>query len=414
MLNGKVIVLGVTGGIAAYKAAALCSKLTQKGADVHVIMTASAKQFITELTLQSLTKNPVYSDTFDEREPSVVSHIHLADMADLVLVAPATANIIAKMAHGLADDMLTTTLLATTAPIMISPAMNVHMYTHPAVVANMETLVSRGVGMIEPGEGLLACGYVGKGRMEEPETIIEVVERFFQQQEAERTLDIEAPTEGPLAGKKVVVTAGGTIERIDPVRYITNDSSGKMGFAIAKAAKEMGADVHLIAAHTDMAPPEGIRTEKVESAQDMHDAVMRVFDDSDIVVKAAAVADYRPVKAAATKLKKLGETMTLELVKTTDILESLGKRKTSQFLIGFAAETDQVEAYATDKLRRKNCDLIVANDVTKAGAGFGTDTNTVQIFDAGGLVFELPLMTKEDVARRLLALAAERMPKEGI
>lgn len=414
MLNGKVIVLGVTGGIAAYKAAALCSKLTQKGADVHVIMTASAKQFITELTLQSLTKNPVYSDTFDEREPSVVSHIHLADLADLVLVAPATANIIAKMAHGLADDMLTTTLLATTAPVMISPAMNVHMYTHPAVVANMETLVSRGVGMIEPGEGLLACGYVGKGRMEEPETIIEVVERFFKQQEAEGALSTEAAPEGPLAGKKVVVTAGGTIERIDPVRYITNDSSGKMGFAIAKTAKEMGADVHLIAGHTDMAPPEGIRTEKVESAQDMYDAVMRVFDDSDIVVKAAAVADYRPVKAAATKLKKLGETMTLELVKTADILETLGKRKTSQFLIGFAAETDQVEAYATDKLRRKNCDLIVANDVTKAGAGFGTDTNAVQIFDAGGLVLELPLMTKEDVARRLLTLANERMPKEGI
>lgn len=413
MLNGKVIVLGVTGGIAAYKAAALCSKLTQKGADVHVIMTASAKQFITELTLQSLTKNPVYSDTFDEREPSVVSHIHLADMADLVLVAPATANIIAKMAHGLADDMLSTTLLATTAPVMISPAMNVHMYTHPAVVANMETLVSRGVGMIEPGEGLLACGYVGKGRMEEPETIIEVVERYFQKQEDERDLATEPGPDRPLTGKKVVVTAGGTIERIDPVRYITNDSSGKMGFAIAKAAKEMGADVHLIAGHTDMAPPEGIRTEKVESAQDMYDAVMRVFDDSNIVVKAAAVADYRPLKAAATKLKKLGETMTLELVKTADILETLGKRKTSQFLIGFAAETDQVEVYATDKLRRKNCDLIVANDVTKAGAGFGTDTNVVQIFDAGGLVLELPLMTKEDVARRLLTLAAERM-KEGI
>ncbi|UNK20244.1 bifunctional phosphopantothenoylcysteine decarboxylase/phosphopantothenate--cysteine ligase CoaBC [Paenibacillus sp. N3/727] len=411
MLNGKVIVLGVTGGIAAYKAAMLCSRLVQKGADVHVIMTSSAKQFITELTLQSLTKNPVYSDTFDERDPSVVSHIHLADLADLVLVAPATANVIGKMANGLADDMLTTTLLATTAPVMISPAMNVHMYTHPAVVANMETLVSRGVSMIEPGEGLLACGYVGKGRMEEPERIVEVVERFFKQQEMDPVLSGKDKVEGILSGKKVVVTAGGTIERIDPVRYITNDSSGKMGFAIAKAAKEMGADVHLIAAHTDVSLPEGVKAERVESAQDMYEAVMREFDDSDLIVKAAAVADYRPMKAASSKLKKQGETMTLELVKTTDILETMGKSKKSQFLIGFAAETNLVEQYAMDKLRRKNCDLIVANDVTKSGVGFGTDTNSVQIFDSEGLALHLPLMSKEDVARRLLTLAAERMAK---
>lgn len=411
MLNGKVIVLGVTGGIAAYKAAMLCSRLVQKGADVHVIMTESAKQFITELTLQSLTKNPVYSDTFDERDPSVVSHIHLADLADLVLVAPATANVIAKMAHGLADDMLTTTLLATTAPVMISPAMNVHMYTHPAVVANMETLVSRGVSMIEPGEGLLACGYVGKGRMEEPDTIVEVVERFFEQQEMDRAGTMDEKLPGLLTGKKVVVTAGGTIERIDPVRYITNDSSGKMGFAIAKVAKEMGADVHLVAAHTDIPLPEGVKAERVESAQDMYDAVMREFDDSDLIIKAAAVADYRPMNVASSKLKKQGDTMLLELVKTTDILESLGKCKQSQFLVGFAAETDSVEQYAMDKLRRKNCDLIVANDVTKSGVGFGTDTNSVNIYDSEGLALHLPLMSKEDVARRLLTLAAERMTK---
>ncbi|WP_422660489.1 bifunctional phosphopantothenoylcysteine decarboxylase/phosphopantothenate--cysteine ligase CoaBC [Paenibacillus sp. EC2-1] len=411
MLNGKVIVLGVTGGIAAYKAAMLCSRLVQKGADVHVIMTESAKQFITELTLQSLTKNPVYSDTFDERDPSVVSHIHLADLADLVLVAPATANVIGKMAHGLADDMLTTTLLATTAPVMISPAMNVHMYTHPAVVANMETLVFRGVSMIEPGEGLLACGYVGKGRMEEPDTIVEVVERFFEQQEKDQAETMDEKSPELLTGKKVVVTAGGTIERIDPVRYITNDSSGKMGFAIAKVAKEMGADVHLIAAHTDIPLPEGVNAERVESAQDMYDAVMRKFDDSDLIIKAAAVADYRPVNAASSKLKKQGETMLLELVKTTDILETLGKHKQSQFLVGFAAETDSVEQYAMDKLRRKNCDLIVANDVTKSGVGFGTDTNSVSVFDSEGLALHLPLMSKEDVARRLLTLAAERMTK---
>lgn len=411
MLNGKVIVLGVTGGIAAYKAAALCSKLTQRGADVHVIMTSSAKQFITELTLQSLTKNPVYSDTFDERDPSVVSHIHLADLADLVLVAPATANIIGKMANGLADDMLSTTLLATMAPVMVCPAMNVHMYTHPAVIANMETLASRGVSFIEPGEGLLACGYVGKGRMEEPEKIVEVVETFFEQRETEDAHSGSDKAAGILTGKKVVVTAGGTIERIDPVRYITNDSSGKMGFAIAKAAKEMGADVHLIAAHTDAASPEGIKIEHVESAQDMFEAVMREFEDSDLIVKAAAVADYRPAKAAPLKLKKQGETMTLELVKTTDILETLGQNKKSQFLIGFAAETNSVEQYATDKLRRKNCDLIVANDVTQSGAGFGTDTNSVHIYDSEGLVLHLPLLSKEDIARRLLVLAAERMAK---
>ncbi|KZS47852.1 phosphopantothenoylcysteine decarboxylase [Paenibacillus glucanolyticus] len=413
MLNGKVIVLGVTGGIAAYKAATLCSRLVQRGADVHVIMTESAKQFIPELTLQTLTKNPVYSDTFDERDPSVVSHIHLADLADLVLIAPATANVIGKMAHGLADDMLTTTLLATTAPVMISPAMNVHMYTHPAVMANMETLVSRGVAMIEPGEGLLACGYVGKGRMEEPDTIVDVVERFFNDQASqleEVSVSTGSESLGPLQGKKVVVTAGGTVERIDPVRYITNDSSGKMGFAIAKAAQILGADVHLIAAHTDEAPPEGISTEKVESAQDMYEAVLRVFENSDIVVKAAAVADYRPAEVAASKIKKRGETMTLELVKTTDILESLGRRKISQFLIGFAAETDSVEQFAQEKLKRKNCDLIVANDVTQEGAGFGTDTNSVHIFDAEGLVLQLPVMSKEEVALRLLTLAAERLP----
>lgn len=412
MLNGKVIVLGVTGGIAAYKAATLCSRLVQRGADVHVIMTESAKQFIPELTLQTLTKNRVYSDTFDERDPSVVSHIHLADLADLVLIAPATANVIGKMAHGLADDMLTTTLLATTAPVMISPAMNVHMYTHPAVMANMETLVSRGVSMIEPGEGLLACGYVGKGRMEEPDTIVDVVERFFRDRGAQPVAlneDKESSSTGILHGKKVVVTAGGTIERIDPVRYITNDSSGKMGFAIAKAAKQLGADVHLIAAHTDEAPPVGIKVERVESAQDMYDAVQRVFEHSDIVVKAAAVADYRPAEVATSKIKKRGETMTLDLVKTTDILESLGRQKTSQFLIGFAAETNTVEQFAREKLKRKNCDLIVANDVTQAGAGFGTDTNSVHIFDAEGLVLQLPVMSKEEVAQRLLTLAADRL-----
>ncbi|MEK4437178.1 bifunctional phosphopantothenoylcysteine decarboxylase/phosphopantothenate--cysteine ligase CoaBC [Paenibacillus sp. FSL K6-2862] len=407
MLNGKKIVLGVTGGIAAYKAATLCSRLVQKGADVHVIMTESAKQFITELTLQTLTRNVVYSDTFDEREPSVVSHIHLADMADLVLVAPATANVIAKMAHGMADDMLSTTLLATTAPVMIAPAMNVHMYDHPAVQHNMRLLFERGTLMIEPSEGQLACGYVGKGRLEEPETIVEVVERFFEdQQSAKPGLKQQSAL---LKGKKVVVTAGGTIERIDPVRYITNDSSGKMGFAIAAAARDLGAEVTLVMGSTQVQPPTNVEVIRVQSAQDMYEAVMSHWDHADIVVKAAAVADYRPKEVHEEKIKKKGDTLSLELVKNIDILETLGKQKSHQFLIGFAAETHSVEMYAREKLERKNCDLIVANDVARPGIGFGADTNAVHIYDREGLVEELQVMSKEDIAHRLLAIAAERI-----
>ncbi|WP_458121811.1 bifunctional phosphopantothenoylcysteine decarboxylase/phosphopantothenate--cysteine ligase CoaBC [Paenibacillus sp. Z6-24] len=403
MLKGKKIVLGITGGIAAYKAAALCSGLVKQGADVHVIMTESASKFITELTLQTLSRNPVHIDTFDERNPEVVTHIHLADLADLVLIAPATANTISKMTLGLADDMLSSMLLATTAPIMVAPAMNVHMYQHPAIMQNMNTLVSRGVLMIEPGEGMLACGYVGKGRLEEPETIIRVVHDFFaaqQQREEMRHL---------LAGRKVTVTAGGTIERIDPVRYITNDSSGKMGIAVARAAHAMGAEVRLIAGSVQVPLPEGIDTVRVQSAKDMYEAVLGEWNHTDIMVQTAAVADYRPKTVHATKMKKNDENLVLELEKTTDILESLGQRKNNQFLIGFAAETNNVAEYAMGKVIRKNCDLLVANDVTVAGAGFGTDTNKVQIYDAQGLVEDLPLMSKDDVAFRLLSIAAGRL-----
>lgn len=402
-LKGKTIVLGITGGIAAYKAASLTSKLVQKGAEVHVIMTASAKQFITELTLQSLSKQRVYSDTFQERDPSSISHIDLADSADLVLIAPATANIIAKMAHGIADDMLSTMLLAATSPVMVAPAMNVHMYQHPAVLNNINILASRGIQFIEPGEGMLACGYVGKGRLEEPETIVSCIETFFALQ--------KSAASGPLVGKKVVITAGGTVERIDPVRYISNDSSGKMGFALARTARAMGAKVVLIAARTDEAPPQelDLQVVRVQSAQDMYEAVTAVWDDCDILISAAAVSDYRPKQSSALKIKKSGETMTLELIKTTDILETLGKTKQKQFLIGFAAETGNAEVYARDKLVRKNCDLIVANDVAVAGAGFGTDTNIVSIYDVNGLVLDLPLQSKDEVARRLLTLAAERI-----
>lgn len=404
MLTGKKIILGVTGGIAAFKAASLCSRLVKEGAEVRVIMTQGATKFISELTLQSLSKGPVFTDTFDEKDPAVIAHINLADWADLVLVAPATANIIGKMAAGIADDMLSTTLLATQAPIMVAPAMNVHMYQHPAVVRNMLELADRGVMFIEPGEGLLACGYVGKGRMEEPDEIAQVVKNYFNQED-NRALK-------PLSGKKVIVTAGGTIERIDPVRYITNDSSGKMGFALAEAAKELGAEVLLIAGNTQVLAPAGIPLERVQSAQDMYEAVLRHFDGSDIVIKAAAVADYRPAVQADRKIKKSDETMTLELVKNIDILEQLGRMKTTQFLVGFAAETHDVEQYALDKLHRKNCDLLVANDVSSEGAGFGVDTNIVNIYDAEGLALSLPKLTKLETARRILELAARRISGE--
>ncbi|MCC2683198.1 MAG: peptidase ClpP [Paenibacillaceae bacterium] len=401
MLHGKTIVLGVTGGIAAYKAAAVCSQLTQRGAEVHVIMTASACKFIAPLTFQTLSRQPVTLDTFEERDASVVMHINLADKADLVLVAPATANILAKMAHGLADDMLSTTLLATTAPVLVAPAMNVHMLTHPAVVRNIEILRERGVRFVEPGEGQLACGYVGQGRLAEPQQIVDKVESFF----------LETKT---FQGKRVLVTAGGTQERIDPVRYLTNDSSGKMGFAIAEAARDLGAKVTLVTAPSALLAPSGVETVRVVSAEEMMQAVLNRLSETDIVIKAAAVADYRPAHPSAQKIKKKAESLTLELVRNEDILQKVGELKRSdQFVIGFAAETDNVEQYAMDKLRRKNCDLVVANDVTQSGAGFGTDTNLIRVFDANGLVADLPLMSKYEAAMRLLKIAADKMHLAG-
>lgn len=396
MLQGKTIVLGVTGGIASYKAAALCSKLAQAGANVRVIMTVSATKFVAPLTFQTLSRHDVAVDTFDEKDASVVQHIDLADRADLVVIAPATANMIAKMAHGIADDMLSTTLLATEAPILVAPAMNVHMYAHPAVADNMRVLRERGISFIEPGEGQLACGYVGKGRLAEPEEIMAAIGRMMNSSK-------------PLAGKRVLVTAGGTMERIDPVRYITNDSSGKMGYAIAEAAKRMGAVVTLVTAKASIAAPAGMEVVRVESTLDMMEAVLARFGDTDIVVKAAAVADYRPAFPSEIKIKKKDETMTLELVKNPDIAQTLGERKTTQFIVSFAAETNNGEQYALDKLKRKKSDLLVLNDVTVPGAGFGTDTNIVHIFDGTGLVAALPQMSKREVAERLLNLVAERL-----
>jgi phosphopantothenoylcysteine decarboxylase / phosphopantothenate---cysteine ligase len=396
MLRGKTIVLGVTGGIAAYKAAALCSRLAQSGAEVHVIMTRSAVQFIAPLTFQTLSRNPVAVDTFEEKNAAVVNHIDLADKADLVVIAPATANMMAKLAHGMADDMLSTTLLATEAPVLVAPAMNVHMYAHPATQDNMATLRKRGVSFVEPGTGQLACGYVGKGRLAEPEQIYEEIVRKLAGAK-------------PLAGKRVLVTAGGTIERIDPVRYITNDSSGKMGIAIAESARDLGAEVTLIRARTSVADPSGVAVIEALSSGNMYEEVMSRLDTCDVIVMTAAVADYRPAEAAQQKIKKSGETLRLELVKTKDILQTIGERKTSQLVIGFAAETEKLEQYALEKLRRKRCDLLVANDVSKQNSGFGADNNEVRIYDAEGLVAEWPSLPKTEVAHRIMELAVERM-----
>lgn len=396
MLHGKTIVLGISGGIAAYKGATICSRLTQAGADVHVIMTEGATQFITPLTLQTLSRNPVHIDTFDERNPAVVTHIDLADRADMIVIAPATANTIAKLALGIGDDMLSTTLLAASSPVVIAPAMNVHMYEHPAVVHNMQLLAERGAMFMEPGTGQLACGYVAKGRLAEPEDIVEAIVKWF-------TLP------KPLAGKKVLVTAGGTMERLDPVRYLTNDSSGKMGFAVAEAALAQGAEVTVVAGRVSASLPKGVQIIKIESAEQMLQAVLANYSSVDIVVKAAAVADYRPIQAHEQKMKKNGDKLVLELERTTDILQTLGEKKKHQLLVGFAAETNDVANYAMEKLIKKNCDFIVANDVSAAGAGFNGDTNIITVYDRSGELEKLPLMSKRAAADRLMQLIADRL-----
>ncbi|MCM3672925.1 bifunctional phosphopantothenoylcysteine decarboxylase/phosphopantothenate--cysteine ligase CoaBC [Peribacillus simplex] len=394
MLIDKKVLLCVTGGIAVYKAAALTSKLTQEGAHVKVIMSESARKFVTPLTFQALSRNDVYTDTFDEKDSSVIAHIDLADWADIILLAPATANVIGKVANGIADDMITTTLLATEVPVWVAPAMNVHMYAHPAVQKNMETLRSFGYQFIEPGEGYLACGYVGKGRLEEPETIAEHLNRYFSERKSEQQ---------PLKGKKYLITAGPTREAIDPVRYVTNHSSGKMGYALAEQAIEMGAEVTLITGPVNLTPPSKAIVIPVESAADMYDAVFDQFDSSDVVIMTAAVADYKPKIYHAQKMKKQPGENVIEFERTKDILKELGENKTHQILVGFAAETNNVEEYARGKLVKKKADMIVANNVTVAGAGFGTDTNIVTIYDKDGSATELPKMSKADIAKSILA-----------
>lgn len=400
MLNNKKILLCVTGGIAVYKAVALTSKLIQAGAEVKVILSHSALKFVTPLSFQALSRNFVYTDTFEEQNPKVIAHIDLADWADIAIVAPATANIIGKLANGIADDMITTTLLATIAPVWIAPAMNVHMFDHPAVQKNISTLFEMGYSFIEPNEGFLACGYVGKGRLEEPEKIVEVLSQFFGEVEKK-----------DLKGKKIIVTAGPTREKIDPVRYITNHSSGKMGYAIAEEAVKMGAEVYLISGPVNLKPPRGVHYVPVDSAENMYDAVIKRFDDVDIVIKTAAVADYRPKAPSDQKVKKQPGDQFLELERTQDILLELGKRKEKQLLVGFAAETNNVEDYARSKLNKKNADMIIANNVLTEGAGFGTDTNIVTMYKRNGDPISLPLLPKKEVAQKIL-FEVVKMTKE--
>ncbi|MEW4208362.1 bifunctional phosphopantothenoylcysteine decarboxylase/phosphopantothenate--cysteine ligase CoaBC [Priestia megaterium] len=403
MMKGKRILLCVSGGIAVYKAAALTSKLVQAGAEVKVMMTASACEFVTPLTFQALSRNPVYTDTFDEKDPSVIAHIDLADWPDLILVAPATANMIGKIANGLADDMISTTLLAATAPVWIAPAMNVHMYDHPAVKKNMSTLSSFGYSFVEPGEGYLACGYVGKGRLEEPETIVSLISSYFFK---------VSDTQKILEGINVLVTAGPTVERIDPVRFFTNRSTGKMGYALAEQAAKLGASVTLVTGPTNLEYPKGVQVVQIESAQQMLEAVMQRYHEADVVIKSAAVADYRPKHVFDQKMKKQPGEAVLELERTTDILRTLGERKEHQLLVGFAAETEQVDEYAQKKLASKNLDMIVANNVTTEGAGFGTDTNIVTLYKRSGESKELPILSKHDVATEVLKEVKEML--EGL
>ena len=393
MLKGKTVLLGVTGSIAAYKAADLASRLMKQHAQVHVIMTENAAKFISPITFETLTNRKCITDTFDRNYPSdhpvEVEHIALAKKADLVIVAPATANIIAKMAYGIADDMLSTTLLACTCPVLVSPAMNTKMYEHPATQANLAVLRQRGVKIIEPSSGLLACGDEGKGKLPEPAVLVDHI-----------LAEIACPKD--LTGKKILVTAGPTRESLDPVRFITNHSSGKMGYAIAHAAALRGADVTLVSGPVSLTPPLGVKLVPITSAHDLFCAVTAVSAEQDIIIKAAAVADYRPVSVSDEKIKKADNDLSLSLARTEDTLQYLGERKSEgQILCGFAMETSDLENKARAKLKKKNLDMIVANNVKVAGAGFGTDTNVVT-FITKDSTQQLEIMSKENVAMKLL------------
>ncbi len=387
MLTGKKILLGITGGIAAYKTANLASMLAKLHAEVHVIMTRNAQQFISPVVFEALTGNKVIDDVFDRDSGYHVAHIAMAQEADAVMIAPASANIIAKLANGIADDMLSTTMLAVTAPVMIVPAMNTKMYEHPATQANLEKLRAYGYHVIDPASGYLACGDTGKGKMPGEE---ELLERLL----------LEAACDKDLSGKKVLITAGPTREPIDPVRFITNHSTGKMGWALAKNAARRGAQVVLVSGPVHLPAPVSVKMIPVTTAQEMYEAVDAQFDSQDIVVMSAAVADYRPKHTESEKIKKQDAAAMLELERTKDILGSMSKRKNGQFLCGFSMETEHMLENSRAKLEKKNLDMIVANNLRMEGAGFGTDTNIITIItkDAAN---ELPIMSKDEAAHAI-------------
>ena len=387
-----LIALGVTGGIGAYKAVEVVRGLQKRGHDVVAIMTETATKFVGPITFEAITRRPVITSQFEPGANADIEHIALASTIDLLLVAPATANILGKFANGIADDFLSTLFIATRAPVLVAPAMNTQMFSHEAVRANLDTLATRGVRFVEPGEGYLACGWIGKGRLAEPDEIVAAAEAVLR-------------PDGPLRGKRVMVTAGPTFEDVDPVRYLGNRSSGRMGFAIAAEAMRRGADVTLIAGPTSVEPPAVRELVRVRSAAEMHEAVLGRADQMALVVMAAAVADYAPASRADHKVAKHGDTLTLTLKKNPDILAELGQRRLSAghgpVLVGFAAETEDVVARAAEKRERKRVDVIVANDVSRADSGFEVDSNAVTIVDASGAV-SLPLQSKSSVASAIL------------
>jgi phosphopantothenoylcysteine decarboxylase/phosphopantothenate--cysteine ligase len=386
--QAKMIVLGVTGGIACYKAVELTRLLVKDGFRVRVVMTRGAMEFVTPLTFQTLSGCPVANDTFSLTQESEIGHINIADAADLFIIAPATANIIGKIASGIADDLLTTVIMATQAPVLVAPAMNIHMYENPIVQENLRKLRRVGFFIMEPAEGYLACGYEGKGRLPDPEKILQEVKSLLRKKD--------------LTGEKVVITAGPSREPIDPVRYISNRSSGKMGYALARAALSRGAEVVLVSGPTALEAPAGARLIAVTTAAEMRAAVLEEFYNCTALIMAAAVADYRPVKASGSKIKKTQGPLELRLEPTIDILRELGAVKNGKFLVGFAAETDDLTGNARTKLAAKNLDMIVANDVTREGSGFDGDTNIATILDRNGAVFSLPIMSKDELAERIV------------
>ena len=400
-LEGRRLLVAMTGGIACYKACEVVRLCARDGAVVQVLMTPGARAFVSPLTLQTLSGRPVATDTFDPGEESSIGHIRLADESEAIIVAPATANALAKAAQGIADDLLGTVLLATRAPVLWAPAMNVNMWEHPATRTNLATLQGRGARVVGPATGSLACGWEGAGRLAEPAAIVEALRCLLGPQD--------------LAGERVLVSAGPTREPVDPVRYLSNHSSGKMGHAVARVARRRGAEVTLVTGPTSLPPPDGVRTVAVETAAEMGAALAAEFPRATVLVMAAAVADYRVRRPAEQKLKKTGRTMTLDLERNDDLLAGLAARKGRRLVIGFAAETEAVVAEGMRKLREKRLDLVVANDVTAPGAGFGSDTNVVHLITGDGSAAALPVMAKDEVAGRILdwVVARRRPPAVG-